>query len=67
MKLSITARSERGKDLIKSANEYIYIDICNQDRHIIYSVEVENRDDEISLTVNNLITGEKDIMSVPHE
>lgn len=67
MKLHLTAQSERGKEVTKSANDYLSIEIHNSNRNAIYSIEIENRDDEIALIVNNNITGEKEIFSVPQE
>lgn len=67
MILHATIESERGKAISKSGNEYLNIDIKSTNRTSIYTVEVESREFEICLTVNNLITGEKEIFSVPHE
>lgn len=67
MLLYLEARSERGKPVIKSGNEYIEIGIKGSNRSNIYEICVEVREYEISMTVNNRITGEKEIFSVPIE
>ncbi len=67
MKLCATIMSERGKPVQKTGNEFIEITIRESNRNLIYTVDVESRDDEISLILNNEITGEKVIMSVPQQ